>query len=213
MAGHGGARTGAGRPKGGISQTRRLLEIAITEGLAHAGRSKYPEHMTGQLEEDAVRTGAMIVSDMINSGDGKDVVKLWAAISTGAKESNPGSGSGTLADALSALPSLPDGANMPQETQPETETAEDSDTYEACATDNGLVAPQNGTFFTPQQGLLVDVPALEYDQVMDDGQSGSDTPHPPLGDTVDCIYPDTKNFENSESRQGGTCPDAEGRFG
>ena len=216
MAGHGGSRSGAGRPKGGLSQTRRLLEGAITEGLAHAGRSRYAQHMTEtDTEEDARRTAAMIVSDMIQAGEGKEVMKLWVQVSTGEKNGQGNGGSATLADALSALPSLPDGANVPQSTTPEEENATISGDYIERATDNGFVAPQNGTFFTPQQGLLVDLPALDHEQIMGGEQPADGTPHPPLAQPGISTSPDTKNFENSESDSdsGDACPDADERFG
>ena len=51
---HGGSRLGAGRPQGGISQARRLINTAITRGLAHAGQIRYPEQVnSNDLEEAA----------------------------------------------------------------------------------------------------------------------------------------------------------------
>ena len=106
MATHGGARSGAGRPVGGVTQTRRLIAGAIQKGLAQAGRKKFPGAISQDDEEQAaIETGAMIVDDMIQSGQGNDVLKLWAAVAS--KEGNDSGDTAsrnTLAEALSKLP-------------------------------------------------------------------------------------------------------------
>ena len=105
MSIHGGTRAGAGRPYGGISQTRRLIASAIQQGLAQAGRQKYPGRVhTCDDEQAAVDTAAMIVDDMIQAGQGNDVLKLWAAVAMKESDSNSGGKKNTLAAALSKLP-------------------------------------------------------------------------------------------------------------
>ena len=112
---NGGYRPGAGRPKGGISQTRRLLQSAITKGLAHAGRTKYPDRVsTTDLEAAAVDTAAMIVSDMIQAGQGHEVIKVWAQVATKETDGQNSQSKNILADALSRLPSPSHVADMSQ---------------------------------------------------------------------------------------------------
>ena len=157
MASHGGARSGAGRPKGGVSQLRRIMQSAITKGLADAGRSKYGDLMPEDDREAAVITGSMIVQDMISAGKGDDVLKLAAAIQS--KETGEEGGESTLESALKRLPTASRDTFMPQVSNTEGQNALISDGYEERTTDTESGAhgftPEGGSFFSPQQTLLM----------------------------------------------------------
>ena len=120
MATHGGNRAGAGRPKGGVSDTRRMITTAITKGLAHAGMTKYPGRVsTTDIEQAATDTAAMVVSDMIQAGQGNEVLKIWSqvALKDGGQKSQSGS---ILANALASLPSRSHDTDMTQTPEPES---------------------------------------------------------------------------------------------
>ena len=104
METRGGARLGAGRPQGGVSQARRLITVAIHKGLAVAGRKKYPELVSVDPEQAAVETAAMIVDDLIQAGKGGDVLKLWASVAMKENTDDKASNKHSLAAALSRLP-------------------------------------------------------------------------------------------------------------
>lgn len=98
---HGGLRPGAGRPAGGLSQTRRLLVNALTRGLAIAGRAK---GLAGDDEEVATESAARIAADLILAGRGDEVLKLLA-VATPA--SDPAGGERAKSPLLAALERLP----------------------------------------------------------------------------------------------------------
>lgn len=154
---NGGYRPGAGRPKGGISQTRRLINSAITKGLAHAGRAKYPDKVNStDLEEAAVDTAAMIVSDMIQAGQGNDVIKVWAQVAIKESDSQNSSSNNILADALSRLPSPSHGADMSQSPDLETETHNIKGIDDGRPTDAKSNGSINLPYFAPQVPLDLD---------------------------------------------------------
>lgn len=77
MAGtHGGARPGAGAPKGGVSHSRRLILGALQKGFTLAGRQA---GIPGQdAEEVAMNTAAVVICDMVRRGDGHLAIGLWS---------------------------------------------------------------------------------------------------------------------------------------
>ena len=178
---HGGARMGAGRPKGGVSQTRRLIASAITQGLAQAGRRRYP-HMVNNsdTEEAATQTAAMIVSDMVDAGQGNDVLKLLVTTATKETTGNdPGSTENTLARALSRLPSACHVTDVSPNDDTETEALASTGIDEGSALPVQLEAlpnpPQNGTWFSPQQSLLNDADPAGHLSSCPPGEPASDT--------------------------------------
>ena len=133
----GGARAGAGRPQGGISLTRRLLTTAITKGLAHAGKMKYPSQVSSQnIEEAASDTAAMIVSDMIQAGQGNDVIKIWAMVAMKETEGQGNQSKNILANALSRLPRPDHVADMSRNKKPVEESPEFKGLEDNRPTDN-----------------------------------------------------------------------------
>ena len=162
MASHGGTRTGAGRPQGGVSQSRRLINTAITRGLAHAGRIRYPDQVNGaDLDEAATQTAAMIVSDMIQAGQGNDVIKIWSQVATKDNDKETAS-KNVLAEALARLPAR---SQVPDESR--NNTADDESLINTWVTDGGTTDYKSGgthnqPYFAPQGCLLLD--GLEDDQ-------------------------------------------------
>ena len=158
MTTHGGVRAGAGRPKGGVTDTRRRIISAINQGLAQAGRRMYPDRVSQDDEEQAaIQTGAMIVDDMIQTGQGNDVMKLWAAVAMKEPEGQKAGHKNTLAEALSRLPDAGHvtdvsriGMNPPQAPEPE-----------GGATHTEREAPQNAPWFAPQVPLLLNDPVAD----------------------------------------------------
>lgn len=145
--GHGGKRPGAGAPRGGVSETRRLLVRAINGGLAMAGRAR------GLRGDDAavrVATAEHIVSDMILAGQGADVLKLAAVVGS-PKAEDPSDGERSpLAAALGRLPGISPGPGRSQ-TQPYEERAPaNSTSYGDGTHDQQSDAPLAQPFFAPQ---------------------------------------------------------------
>ena len=103
--GHGGARAGAGRPQGGISDVRRRLVRGIERGLADAARAA---GIPGDSDEELV-TGAVadIAYGMIRAGRGPEVVALYAQLA--ARGDGQDGGSSPLAAALDRLPGMVSG--------------------------------------------------------------------------------------------------------
>ena len=106
--GHGGARSGAGRPKGGVSEARRLLlsglQRALADAAAEAGLIE-----AGASEEDRATVGiANIARGLIQAGRGDEVVKLYALSVTKAGSGGEGEGSGKspFLEALRRLPGM-----------------------------------------------------------------------------------------------------------
>ena len=152
METRGGARLGAGRPQGGVSQARRLITVAIHKGLAVAGRKKYPELVSVDPEQAAVETAAMIVDDLIQAGKGGDVLKLWASVAMKENADDKASNKHSLAAALSRLPGagqVPDvsrfGNNQPEALE-----------LEGGATHMERGDPEKMPYFAPQGCLLLD---------------------------------------------------------
>lgn len=79
----GGARTGAGRPKGGVSRMRITLEEATRRGMAEAYFQDNPKER-GRIdyEEAATRAAAEVVTEMMQTGRGDEVLKFAAYIGT-----------------------------------------------------------------------------------------------------------------------------------
>ena len=158
MATVGGARPGAGRPKGGVSDARRRLYAAINRGLAQAGRKKYPNMVSQDDEEEAaIQTGAMIVDDMIQAGQGNDVMKLWAAVALKEPEGEKSTGKNTLAEALSRLPAAGHVADVTQIGRMQPEPAE----TEGGTTHTERDEPQKMPHFAPQVPLMLNDPITD----------------------------------------------------
>ena len=156
MASHGGARTGAGRPQGGISQARRLINTAITKGLAHAGRIRYPDQVNGDdLDEAATQTAAMIVSDMIQAGQGNDVIKIWSQVATKDNDKETAS-KNVLAEALARLPARSQGPDVSHNNNANSECLINTGDEDMGTTDYKSGGADNQPYFTPQGCLLLD---------------------------------------------------------
>ncbi len=167
---NGGYRPGAGRPRGGISQTRRLIASAITKGLAHAGRVKYPNMVdSNDLEEAAADTAAMIVSDMIQAGQGNEVIRVWAQVAIKESEGQNSQSKNILANALSRLPAPSHDADMTQSQEPEPQPADNKGLGDYRPTDYKSKGAPNLPFFAPQ------VP-LDFESLDDENES---QPEPP----------------------------------
>lgn len=80
--GHGGARPGAGRPKGGISDARRLLLAGLERGLARAADEQGLTPAGTDQAERATAAIAAIAYDLIRAGRGDEVVKIYALSAT-----------------------------------------------------------------------------------------------------------------------------------
>ena len=177
MATHGGARAGAGRPIGGVTQTRRLITGAIQKGLAQAGRKKYPGAISLDNDEQAaVETAAMIVDDMIQSGQGNDVMKLWAAVAM--KEGNDGSENhsrNTLAEALSKLPGAGHVVDVTHTGKIPLEVPE----IKGSASHQEGEVPHNQPHFSPQGTLALPDPQTINQQPAASQPAASRPPPPP----------------------------------
>lgn len=92
-AGQGGRRPGAGRPPGGISEARRLIERALRAGMAQAMRDR---GSAGDDDELAVAAAADVVRGMMLGGQGDRVLTIWASL---APKEAPGSGGESSPDA------------------------------------------------------------------------------------------------------------------
>ena len=156
MASHGGARMGAGRPQGGVSQARRLINTAITRGLAHAGQIRYPDKVKGEdLEEAATQTAAMIVSDMIQAGQGNDVIKIWSQVATKDNDKETASRN-VLAEALARLPTRSQVPDMSRCTSDTGVRFVNTGNTDGGTTDYKSGGADNQPFFAPQGCLLLD---------------------------------------------------------
>ena len=152
MESRGGARLGAGRPVGGVSQARRLITAAIHQGLADAGRKKYPSLVSVDPEEAAVQTAAMIVDDMIQAGKGGDVLKLWATVAMKENHDEKAQGKNSLAAALSRLPGAGQVLDVSRIGKNEPEAAEDKGGSTHIERGDSPDMP----YFAPQGCLLLD---------------------------------------------------------
>jgi hypothetical protein len=169
MITHGGVRSGAGRPKGGVTDARRRIVAAINQGLAQAGRKLQPDRVSQDDDEQAaIQTGAMIVDDMIQAGQGNDVLKLWAAVAMKEPEGERSSQKNTLAEALSRLPAAGHVADVSRIATNQPEAPE----IEGGATHTEREAPHNSTWFAPQAPLLLNDPVAEQsDPLCDDDRA------------------------------------------
>lgn len=213
---------GAGRPKGGISQSRRLLLRALQRGLEIAGREK---GLAGTDEAVATEAAAQIAADLIRTGRGDEVLKLLAVSQAKIGDGAPGDDDETpLSRALKALPGMVGvpAASLPADptpAEPEYLPAQSS----ACAPDeplgathSGSVARINQPFFIPQAALpLRPTPEADADACTTPAASqldadarglrgyaagahpaGGGAP-PPAGASPGAIYLRGKNFEKN----------------
>lgn len=156
MAGHGGTRTGSGRPEGGVSQARRLINTAITRGLAYAGRIRYPNQVSGDdLDEAATQTAAMIVSDMIKAGQGNDVIKIWSQVAMKDNDKEASS-KNILAEALARLPARSQVPDMSRTNNTNSECIINTRDKDIGTTDYKSEGTDNQPYFVPQACLLLD---------------------------------------------------------
>lgn len=147
MAGHGGLRPGAGRPVGGISQTRRLLLQGLNRGLAYAARAK---GLKGSDEDLAVESVARIASDLILAGNGRDVLAIYAQA---APKSDDGDAGGSKSPLVQALERMPGMLAVPGQSQRVEET--EAERLETPRETPGPTNPQSvAPFFAPQVPLL-----------------------------------------------------------
>lgn len=169
MTTHGGVRSGAGRPIGGVTDARRRIVAAINQGLAQAGRKMYPDRVSQDDEEQAaIQTGAMIVDDMIQAGQGNDVLKLWAVVAMKEPDGEKSSNRNTLAEALSRLPAAGQVSDVSRINVKQPEARE----TEGGTTHTEREAPHNSTWFAPQAPLLLNDPVAEQSaSLCDDGQA------------------------------------------
>lgn len=151
MAGHGGARPFAGAPRGGISETRRLLLRGLKRGLSIAGRAKGLE---GSDDEVAVESVARIASDLILAGQGRDVLAIFAQASAKGDGADDPENASPLQRALNRLPGLKNGTDVSREGLEQPAIAADSRENATRPTDAGSVEHQNQPFFAPQRILL-----------------------------------------------------------
>ena len=105
--GQGGARPGAGRPKGGVSDARRLLLAGLQRALAEAATDAGLVAASASEEDRATAGIADIARGLIAAGRGDEVVKLYAlsVTKTGAGDDAQGGKSPFLA-ALARLPGM-----------------------------------------------------------------------------------------------------------
>ena len=109
MATHGGMRPGAGRPPGGITETRRLLDIAIRRGMADAVRDRVPG-IPGGDDELAIVAAAQIVRQMMAAGQGDRVLALAVQVAPAQAPGKAGgeaageAGGSALSAALGRMP-------------------------------------------------------------------------------------------------------------
>lgn len=105
--GHGGSRSGAGRPKGGVSDARRLLlsglQRALADAAAEAGLIE-----AGASEAERATVGiANIARGLIQAGRGDEVVKLYAlSVTKAGSGEGEGSGKSPFLEALARLPGM-----------------------------------------------------------------------------------------------------------
>lgn len=100
MAG-GGARSGAGRKPGGISESKRRLVAGMERGMARAAKIRgLPGETQDELVIEAV---ADIAQGMLESGQGVDLIKIYGAMAYN-EHGLEGGGKSTLEQAMELLP-------------------------------------------------------------------------------------------------------------
>jgi len=204
MAGHGGHRAGAGAPRGGVSETRRLLLAAIESGVELAGRSK---GLKGTRSEVIEQTGANMVCDLILAGDVKNVLAIWGQSTGKDSASSPATDNKSgLANALNQASKMLSGqSNGTESVQkiPAPHTEQGTATHQEESTmDTESNAPtlrgKNEMMFIPQQALPLELPAAE-----EPPKGEGAAPTHPQSDIHYRVEPETleKNFENSGSEE------------
>jgi len=151
MAGHGGSRPGAGGPRGGISETRRLLVAGIKCGLVHAGRAK---GLTGTDDEVSIESVARIASDLIMAGQGRDVLAILAQASPKGDEAGAGDTESPLQLAMARMPGLQNGTGVSRAVIEHDGKPAESQENEQRPTDNVSVTHGQQPFFSPQHTLI-----------------------------------------------------------
>ena len=209
--GHGGARPGAGAPKGGISQARRLLLRGLQRGLANVGRANGFE---GDEEELATQSVAMIASDMVLAGQGRDVLAIWAQAAPKGDEGDEGGKKSPLLRALERMPGLGSVLDSSQPALAPAQNSEESDENDKRPTDPASVTQLHQPVFCPQWTLLPAPTPPPIHPSMDaahslpsspdpartprarlPGVGGGGTPYPPSAASPGIIRLGTGNFE------------------
>ncbi len=212
MAG-GGARPGAGRPQGGISQARRLIIRGLQRGLADAMRAKGVGANIDE-EELAVMAVAHIASDMILVGQGRDVLAIYAQAAPKSDDGNddPGGQKSPLVRALERLPGMVPGPESSRAVIDEAENAIIPAIQARGTTHPQSVAPSGQPFFIPQKQLLPpDLDAPEFARANDltrgpDVRAAARPGHPlPPGSPAPppCPRLNTENFEKNSPVKAG----------
>jgi hypothetical protein len=215
MATHGGARPGAGRPAGGLSESRRLLDQAIRQGMAMAVRDRHPA-AAGTADELAMAGAAEIIRMMMHAGHGDRVLAIWAQIAPAAPATNGReSASGSpLSDALERLPGghgAPVARQLSDDRQDRGASAGDDAARPAdCESAGRLIEGVPAVDLPGQIPLSVDAPrpAGNAPAGCAPGTSSSSvpagcapagapppTPTPPRGRNAQVIHPDRVDFD------------------
>lgn len=184
MAG-GGARAGAGRPVGGMSQSRRLIIQGLQRGFEKAGRAR---GLMGEGEEVVIESIAQVAADLILGGNGRDALALLVGAAPkdgdGEREKSP------LVRALERLPGMVSGPERSQTEPGERADAVIPEVYDGGATHPQSVALPHQPFFAPQARLLppdLDAPTLVRGP---DARAAERPGHPPPpGSPTPSIYP------------------------
>ncbi|MEJ1355725.1 MAG: hypothetical protein RPU39_13690 [Candidatus Sedimenticola sp. (ex Thyasira tokunagai)] len=182
---HGGARSGAGRPGGGISQARRVLVTAIERGLA----GDIEGQMTEEVRiEQATQTAAQIAADMLGAGRGDQVLALYAASAPKSDQGDGNAAQSALQNALDRLGSGADSHETPIDTQTASKTVAGTRVYGEPSTDSTPVEGYNPPSIPSQHGLF---PASGRDQAPSGGEGGA----PPLSPRPEGIPVEREIFE------------------
>lgn len=224
MAGHGGARPGAGRPPGGVTQSRRLLVRALQRGLAMAVQDRHPG-IRGAEEELALAGAAEIARQMIHAGQGDHVLALLAkvALDQAPREAGEGEGGSLLGAALDRLPGGPSAIGAPVAHLTADDRAEreagiafadhrPADQQSAGRLDgviDGVTLPGQmalGVDAGLGGGLVLDAPPLDASAPAFAGAPArpapaAPTPTPPRAAARGVIHPHGQNFEILDSRE------------
>lgn len=141
MAG-GGARPGAGRKPGGVTDARRRLVAGMERGLARAARIAGCHAETE--EELVVEAVSRVAEQMVAAGQGADVLKLYSAMAySGPANGSDDDGETPLERAMRRLPGLAGGTDPAPHLIEGRETAARSDTYRHGTTDKVSDGPGN----------------------------------------------------------------------
>ena len=200
----GGARPGAGRPPGGISQTRRLLLQGLHRGFELAGRER---GLTGEADEVVIESIARVASDLILAGAGRDALAILAQSAPKSDDYDDPGGErkSPLVQALERLPGLAPGSAQSQNYPQLAVTPENTEQQRGGATYTQSVAPPGQPFFSPQQRLLppdLDAPGRECARDLARPQDasapvGGGYPPPPRSASPPYTPGCTTNFEKN----------------